>query len=96
MPLIVTFSKPINPLSLTASQFEVVDVNTNYRISGTIAIAANAMSATFTPAEPLLPNTSYVFEVACCYMFALPPATPTWQETLAPAASLSSQLARPL
>ena len=56
----VMFSKPIDPLSLTASQFGLFDYDTDYRISGTIAIAANAMSATFTPSEPLLPNTYYV------------------------------------
>ena len=68
-PLIVKFSKPINPLSLTASQFALYNYNTEYRISGTIAVAANAMSATFTPAETLQPNTSYVFEVAGCFVF---------------------------
>jgi hypothetical protein len=71
VPLMVMFSKAINPLSLTASQFGLFDDNTGYKISGTIVIAANAMSATFTPSEPLLPNTYYVFEVAtnpyyCC------------------------------
>jgi hypothetical protein len=70
VPLIVTFSKPINPLSLTASQFGFYNYNTAYRISGTIVVAANAMSATFTPAEPLQPNTSYVFEIAGCYFFS--------------------------
>ena len=69
-PLIVMFSKPINPLSLTASQFALYDYNTAYKISGTIAVAANAMSATFTPAELLQTNTSYVFEVAGCFVFS--------------------------
>ena len=69
-PLMVMFSKPINPLSLTASQFALYNYNTEYRISGTIAVAANAMSATFTPAETLQPNTSYVFEVAGCFVFS--------------------------
>ncbi len=68
VPLMVMFSKPINPLSLTAAQFGLYDYNTNYRISGTIIVAANAMSATFTPSEPLLSNTSYGFEVAYCYI----------------------------
>ena len=66
--LMVMFSKPINPLSLTAAQFGLYDYNTEYKISGTIVIAANAMSATFTPSEPLLSNTSYGFEVAYCYI----------------------------
>ena len=68
-PFIVMFSKAIDPLSLTASQFGILDYDTNYRISGTIAIAANATSATFTPAEPLLPSTTYVFAVANCSYF---------------------------
>ena len=70
VPLIVMFSKPINPLSLTASQFALYNYNTQYRISGTITVAANAMSAAFTTAEPLQPNTSYVFEVAGCFVFS--------------------------
>ena len=36
------------------------------KFRGHLAIAANAMSATFTPSEVLLPNTSYVFNVATC------------------------------
>ena len=65
-PLMVMFSKAINPLSLTASQFGLFDYNTAYRISGTVAVAANAMSATFTPSEPLLPNTYYILDFAEC------------------------------
>jgi hypothetical protein len=60
------FSKPIDPLSLTTSQFGLFDYYAGYRISGTVAVAANAMSATFTPSEPLLPDTFYVFVVAQC------------------------------
>ena len=69
-PLMVMFSKPINPLSLTASQFALYDYNTQYRIFGTFVVSANATSATFTPAETLQPNTSYVFEVAGCFIFS--------------------------
>jgi hypothetical protein len=69
VPLMVMFSKPINPLSLTAAQFGLFDYNTEYKISGTIVIAANSMSATFTPSEPLLPNTYYIFEVGVCYNY---------------------------
>ena len=70
-PLMVMFSKAINPLSLTASQFGLFDYNTGYRISGTIAVAANAMNATFTPSDPLLPDTYYYFIVAECSYYCV-------------------------
>ena len=73
--LVVTFSKPIDPQSLTASQFGLFDYNTGYKLSGTFALAANATSATFTPSESLQPNTYYTFEVATCYYIFCPVAS---------------------
>jgi RHS repeat-associated protein len=54
------FSKPINPLTLTNSDFQVYPTSTTIPIAGAITPAADSQSAIFTPASPLDSNTVYV------------------------------------
>lgn len=54
----VTFSKPINPLTVTGSSFYISSVAT-----GVISVSSDGMTATFTPDKPLLPNRSYTIYV---------------------------------
>jgi hypothetical protein len=53
------FSERINPVTVTTSTFTVGRNSTGVRIEGSISVAADGRSATFTPATPLLPNTGY-------------------------------------
>ncbi|MEQ1794754.1 MAG: Ig-like domain-containing protein [Nitrospira sp.] len=47
------FSEPVNPLTIHAGTFGVSG------LTGTIAVASDLLSATWTPTQPLLPNTAY-------------------------------------
>jgi len=55
----IQFSERVNPLTVTASAFLVFDNNTGVLVTGTIAVAANGLSATFTPSGPLASSTLY-------------------------------------
>ncbi|KAA0888682.1 Ig-like domain-containing protein, partial [Oryzomonas rubra] len=57
----VYFSERVNPLTLTASNFYLYDYNTRKTIPTTISVAADQMSATLIPAQPLQPYTTYSF-----------------------------------
>jgi len=53
----IEFSKRINPLTVTATTFQVSTQGTP--IAGNITISADGQTATFTPASALTPSTSY-------------------------------------
>lgn len=57
-PVIARFSEPINPLTLNATTYMVTSFPYG-TVPGTITVAPDLLSATFTPAALLLPNTSY-------------------------------------
>jgi YD repeat-containing protein len=61
------FSKRIDPLTVTTSDFLVnttePDYNAGPPIAGTISATADGLTATFTPSSPLLPSTSYEIQV---------------------------------
>ncbi len=56
----VQFSKALNPLTLTNSDFQVYPSSTDIPIAGSIAVSADNQSATFTPASPLDASTVYI------------------------------------
>jgi large repetitive protein len=58
------FSERINPLSVTESTFFVSQANTGIRVNGSITVAADGRSVTFTPSDPLLVNTRYFVQVS--------------------------------
>ena len=53
-----TFSKPVNPLTVTSSSFYLSPA-----VSGAISVSGDGLVATFTPAAPLLPNSTYTLYV---------------------------------
>ncbi|MGI8746654.1 MAG: Ig-like domain-containing protein, partial [Bryobacteraceae bacterium] len=53
----IQFNKPMNPLTITNSSFTVSKSGTP--LAGTIAVAPDARSATFTPSIALVPATAY-------------------------------------
>jgi hypothetical protein len=55
----VTFSKRINPLSLTSSTFYLENYDTGKLVPTTINIAADRMSASLVPSSLLQPGTTY-------------------------------------
>jgi hypothetical protein len=63
----VWFSKPINPLDINTSTLQLYNSDSGKYINGTVQVALNGMSATFTPAVPLLPDTYYRLYMAWDY-----------------------------
>jgi Bacterial Ig-like domain len=57
----LTFSKRIDPLTVTATDFTVIPSG-GAAIAGTIAVAANGLTATFTPSAALQASTLYYIE----------------------------------
>ncbi|MGO9275173.1 MAG: Ig-like domain-containing protein [Terriglobia bacterium] len=57
------FSKPIDPLTVTSGTFTVYPQSTFIANPGMITVAADGMSATFTPTTALAPLTSYYIYV---------------------------------
>jgi hypothetical protein len=53
------YSKPVNPLYVNSSTVLLYNGDSGKYINGTVTVAPNGMSATFTPAVPLLPDTYY-------------------------------------
>ncbi len=54
-----TFSEPINPASLDGGRFRLELLGLSGQIPATIALAPGNLSATLTPLQPLLPETTY-------------------------------------
>jgi RHS repeat-associated protein len=59
----VQFNKPIDPLTVISTTFLVYPSTTSIPMPGTIAVAANGLTATFTPSLPLDSLTFYVVEL---------------------------------
>ena len=57
----IQFNKTMNPLTISNSAFNVT--SNGKPLAGTILVAPDARSATFTPAVSLTPGTSYVVTV---------------------------------
>ncbi len=57
------FSEPIDQLTVDTTNFRIANVNNNVFVPGTVAVAANRLSATFTPSAPLLAGTQYYFQL---------------------------------
>ncbi len=55
----VIFNKPINPIDVNTGTLLLYDGDSGKYIFGTVNVAANGLSATFTPSIPLLPYTYY-------------------------------------
>jgi hypothetical protein len=55
------YAKPVNPLYINTSTLALYNSDSGKYINGTVTVAPNGMSATFTPSVPLLPNTYYRF-----------------------------------
>jgi hypothetical protein len=58
----ITFSKRINALTVTNATFLVFPQSTGIPIAGTIAVAADGRSASFTPTSALAASTAYNVE----------------------------------
>ena len=56
-PVTATLSKAINPLTVTSSSFTLVQGTTP--VAGALTFGANNTTATFTPTQPLVANTTY-------------------------------------
>lgn len=56
------FSERINPASVTDSTFFLAQSSTGLRVVGTITVAVDGRSLTFTPASPLFTNASYFMQ----------------------------------
>ncbi|WP_263376654.1 Ig-like domain-containing protein [Granulicella aggregans] len=63
----MNFAKPVDPLAINAGTLYLYNVDGNKYILGKVTLAADAMSATFTPSMPLLPNTQYDFHMSGGY-----------------------------
>jgi len=61
----IVFNKPLNPITVNTSTFNMYLYDTNQYIPATVAPSANGTEVTITPLIPLLPNTRYHFR-ACC------------------------------
>jgi methionine-rich copper-binding protein CopC len=57
----VTFAKPVNPIDINSSTMYLYNIDSGKYLRGTVAVAPDGLSATFTPAMPLLPDTAYYF-----------------------------------
>jgi hypothetical protein len=57
----MNFSKPINPIDINTGTLLLYNADSGKYIAGTVNVAANGLSATFTPTYPLLPDTYYRF-----------------------------------
>ncbi len=60
----VQFSKPINPIDINTGTLLLYNADSGKYIGGTVTLAPNGLSATFTPTYPLLPDTYYYLHMA--------------------------------
>lgn len=56
------FSKPVDPLTVNTTDFQVFLQDTFSLVPGTILVTPDGLTAAFTPASPLEPSTSYSIE----------------------------------
>ena len=57
------FNKPINPLTITTGTF-IVSVSSGGNVAGTISLASDGKSATFTPQSSLVPLTTHNVQIS--------------------------------
>src|SRR5262249_55583025 len=55
----IQFSERVNPLTVSDSTFQVQQLNTGILVAGTVVVAADRRSATFTPVGGLANSTQY-------------------------------------
>ena len=63
----VTFTKPINPIDINTGTLLLYNGDSGKYIFGTVTIAPNGLSASFTPSIPLLPYTYYRIHMSSGY-----------------------------
>jgi Big-like domain-containing protein/ASPM-SPD-2-Hydin domain-containing protein len=63
----VVFNKPINPIDINTGTLLLYNGDSGKYISGTVNVAANGLSATFTPNTALLPYTFYRIHMSYGY-----------------------------
>ncbi|HVU45322.1 MAG TPA: Ig-like domain-containing protein [Terracidiphilus sp.] len=56
---VIRYTKPINPIDINTSTLLLYNGDSGKYVGGTVTVAPNGLSATFTPTIPLLPNTYY-------------------------------------
>ncbi len=61
------FQKPINPIDINTGTLLLYNNDSGKYIGGTVTVAPNGRSATFTPTYPLLPDTYYRLYMAGGY-----------------------------
>jgi hypothetical protein len=61
----IVFNKPLNPITVNTSTFNMFLSDTGQYIPATVTQSANGTEVTITPQIPLLPNTEYHFR-GCC------------------------------
>jgi hypothetical protein len=60
----LTFSERINPLTVTKTTFQVYDDTTGLPVAGSVTVAVDSLSATFTPSSELAASTTYSVQAA--------------------------------
>jgi hypothetical protein len=63
----VWFSKSVNPININTSTLQLYNSDSGKYINGTVTVAPNGLSATFTPSVQLLPDTYYRLYMASGY-----------------------------
>jgi hypothetical protein len=63
----VTFSKPIDPLTMNSVTFRLTAQGSGTPIAGTIVLSPDRLTATFTPAAALAPSTLHFVSVFSIY-----------------------------
>ncbi len=61
---VIHFAKPIDTIDVNAGTLFIYNYDTGKYLRGTVAVAPNGLSAKFTPAVPLLPQTAYDFHMS--------------------------------
>ena len=59
----VTFSEPVNPISIGSPTFYLYNSNFGVLVPATVLVAPDRLSATLTPTGELAPYTSYYFQI---------------------------------
>jgi hypothetical protein len=57
----MNYAKPIDPIDINTGTLGLYNYDSGKYIPGTVTVAANGLSAVYTPLVPLLPNTAYEF-----------------------------------
>ena len=61
----VGYNKPINPIDINQGTLLMYNADSGKYVQGTVTVAPNGLSATFTPQFPLLPDTYYYVHQSC-------------------------------